>query len=360
MKENKEESSENTIDLSTLSGFNFGPSWVDDSSKKTYPKGSFGQKQRSKQDRRSSKHDRRHPSDGVYRKDSETDKTYSTRENTPNKYRRHNLNQSQQDSFQPTVEVNIYPQDDAFDALIKRLRSTARTYQLFEIAKLILEKPERYVVVVQNKVKKGEDLKPLYYTIPGYLPFETKDAAINYILNNHLDLFFNIEAIEMEPPKGNFQVVNRCMVTGELLGPPNYHRYQEFLQRHYAAKIHNMSFDRFLSKIESVKEQESIDAWVESMKKGTRYTLKEHKEGEPESFESLESVRSFLLQHRKDAVIGSGETVRFAGRDVERLPKDAIRRSIEMYIEHQLLFPLDTANNIRGRLRRHKFLTYVL
>ena len=94
------------------------------------------------------------------------------------------------------------------------------------------------------------------------------------------------------------------------------------------------------------------------MKKGARYTLKERQDGEPESFESLEAVRLFLLQHRKDKIVGSGETIRFAGRDIARLPKGAIRRSVESYIEQQLHFPLDSANNIRGRLRRHKFAVY--
>jgi hypothetical protein len=260
--------------------------------------------------------------------------------------------------FEPTVKVDIYPQDEAFEALVKRLRSTVRTYQLFEIAHLLLEKPERYVVVVENKARGGEEPAPLFFSVPGHLPFETEDAAINHVLSNHLDLFFDIEAIEVEAPKGNFQMVNRCSVTGELLGPPNYHRYQEFLQRHYAAKITGMSFDRFVSKVETVKEQESIDAWVESMKQGARYTLKDRQEGEPESFESLEAVRFFLLQHRKDKIVSSAETVRFAGRDIERLPKGDIRRSVEAYVEQQLHFPLDSANNIRGRLRRHKFAVY--
>ena len=38
------------------------------------------------------------------------------------------------DNFEPTVKVDLYPQDDAFDALIKRLQSNNRTYELFEIA----------------------------------------------------------------------------------------------------------------------------------------------------------------------------------------------------------------------------------
>ena len=94
------------------------------------------------------------------------------------------------------------------------------------------------------------------------------------------------------------------------------------------------------------------------MKKGARYTVKDHQEGESESLETLESVRHFLLQYRKDKVVGSGESVRFAGRDIERLPKGDIRRSVEAYVESQKHFPLDSANNIRGRLRRHKFAVY--
>lgn len=260
--------------------------------------------------------------------------------------------------FEPTVKVDIYPQDEAFEALVKRLRSTVRTYQLFEIAHLLLEKPERYVVVVENKAKAGEKPAPLFFSVPGHLPFETEEAAINHVLSNHLDVFFDVEEIEIDAPKGNFQMVNRCSVTGDLLGPPNYHLYQDFLQRHYAAKITGMSFDRFVSKVETVKEQESIDAWVESIKKGARYTLKERQEGEPESFESMEAVRIFLLQNRKDKIVSSGETIRFAGRDIERLAKGDIRRSVEAYVEQQLHFPLDSANNIRGRLRRHKFAVY--
>ena len=356
--DNTEDISGEAPDLSSLSGLNFGPSWADKDAGQSYSPKSFHQKLTGKHSGGGSKRDRRDLSGRNYSKSGGNSRIGSGEEKTYSKEGRYNKNRFQRDHFQPTVKIDIYPQDDAFEALVKRLKSTVRTYQLFEITHLILEKPERYIVVVQNKAKEGETPKPLYYTIPGHLPFETEEAAINHFLNNHLESLFDIETIEVEPPTGNFQVVNQCMITGDLLGPPNYHRYQEFLQRHYASKINNMSFEHFVSKVESVKEQESIDAWVESMKKGARYTLKEPKEDEPESFESLEAVRSFLLLNRKNTIIGTGEHVRFDGRSVEHLPKDTIRRSIEMYIEHQHRFPLDTANNIRGRLRRHKFTVY--
>ncbi|MGJ8652555.1 MAG: hypothetical protein ACSHX8_04735 [Opitutaceae bacterium] len=352
------------LDLNALSGLDFGPNWADENKKQSRPKQydkprgdsrgrgkGPGQGGGGNRDRRSGGRPPRR--DGGEGRPPRRDDRGATRGGPRGGDRRH-----APAVFNPTVKVDLYPQDEAFEALVKRLRSTARTYQLFEIAHLLLEKPERYVVVVSNKPNGGEPAKPLYFAVPGHLPFETEEAAISHVLANHLDQFFDIETVEVDPPKGNFQMVNRCTITGALLGPPNYHRYQEFLQTHYNAKISGMSFDRFQSKIEAVKEQEQIDAWLESMKTGARYTVKDHQEGEPESLESLEAVRHFLLQHRKDKVVGSAEHVRFAGRDIENLPKGDVRRSVETYVEQQLHFPLEAANNIRGRLRRHKFTVY--
>ena len=361
MKEDKKgppkESLKETLDLSTLSESDFGPSWAEKDSGKRSLKRPSDQKFRKKNSEFADKPDRRGAHGGNQFKDSKYSKS-SDRPRVSGKGKPNSWSSSQHGGFQPSIDVDIYPRDEMFEALTKRLRSTARTYPLFDIAHLILEKPERYVVVVRNKAKKNEKPSPLYFTLVDYLPFETEDAAINHFLNNHLDTLFDSEQIDVEAPKGNFQMVSRCTITGELLGPPNYHRYQDFLQRHYVSKISNMSFDHFTSKVELVKEQELIDAWIESMKKGVRYTLREPGQGEPESFESFEAVRSFLLQNCRGKVVSSGESVRFAGHSIAQLPDGSIRRSIEMYIAQQLRFPLDTANNIRGRLRRHHFTVY--
>jgi hypothetical protein len=363
---NKPEAPKQALDLNALSGLDFGPNWADENAKPARQKnydsyGSGGKGGKGKRgggaprDRRSagpggSSGPRPGGRDGPDRRDSPRGNPRGRRDDS--------YGRGAPAPFEPTVKVDLYPQDEAFEALINRLRSSARTYQLFDIAHLLLEKPDRYIVLVSPKPTKGSEPAQLYYSVPGHLPFETEEDAVNFVISNHLDLFFEIEEIEVEPPKGNFQMVSRCTITGELLGPPNYHRYQEFLQRHYAARITGMSFERFTSKVEGVKEQEQIDAWLESMKKGARYTVKDRQEGEAESFETLEAARHFLLQHRKDQLVGSGESIRFAGRDIERLPKGNISRSVEAYVESQKHFPLDSANNIRGRLRRHKFAVY--
>ncbi len=344
-------------DLEALSGLDFGPSWAEGHPKRQ----SSGDRSRSNkegggQHRGGQKaRDRRSPKATGSGGGKSADRRG---QGGPRSKRAGADRPAAPTPFQPTVEINLYPQDEAFDALVKRLRATARTYQLFEIAQLILEKPERFVLVVANKPDREGKRVPLYYSVPGHLPFESREAALNHVLKEHLDLFFELETVEVEPPKGNFQMVNRCGVTGELLGPPNYHRYQEFLQRHYANRIHGMPFDRFQAKVETVKEQETIDAWIESMKTGVRYVIKDRREDEPEALDSPEAARQFLSRSRAEAVVGSGDSVRFAGRDMGRLPDGDIRRSVEAYVEQQRKFPLDTANNIRGRLRRHKFTVY--
>lgn len=366
-KDNSAKSTEK-LDLASLSGLDFGPNWAD-SSQRDYskheprgnrPRSGGGSKFGGEGGQgRSGPRDRRGNARRSGEERTSPPREHGERPERGERHDRHDRHAARTPVFEPTVKIDIYPQDEAFDALVKRLQSSARTYQLFDITRLLLEKPERYVVLVSPKAEKSAGAPALlYYSIPGHLPFETESAAIQHVLSNHLDLFFDVEEVECDPPSGNFLMVNRCGITGTLLGPPNYHRYQEFCQKHFAAKITGMSYERFQSKIESTKAQEDIDAWLDSMKKRSRYVLKERGESEPEAFDTFESARMFLLTHRKDKIVASSESVRFAGKDLQRLPKGDIRRSVEAYVEQQKHFPLDTANNIRGRLRRHNFTVY--
>ena len=129
---------------------------------------------------------------------------------------------------------------------MKAVRASCRTFQLFEITKAVLEKNDRFVVVVQRvRPQAGEGgqsakPEPMYMSLPDHLPFDTEDAAIQHVLGSNLGAFFDTQEVEIEAPKGNFPIINKCGITGELLGPPNYHRYQQILQQHYASKLTRM------------------------------------------------------------------------------------------------------------------------
>jgi len=312
----------------------------------------------------------------------------------------------------PYFNVAFYPEDSSFSALAKTIRTSCRTIELFEIARTVVGKNDRFVVVLTRKqpgapTRGGSaeaasgagaaDVKqPIYISVPDGIPFESEAAVVSHVLTNHLGRFFDMAEVEVEPPKGNFQVINKCGVTGELLGPPNYHRYSQIVQQHYNTKISRMPFEVFRNRIETVRDPEAVAQWLEKMKKTTRYTWKlatkpaapaapapqpeipaateggatveaaaaevAAQEGSttPESapaitFDAFEDARSYLLTQAREKVYRTVESARFHGKLVETMPQGEIRRAIEGALERQRRFPLDTANALRGRLRREHF-----
>jgi hypothetical protein len=304
----------------------------------------------------------------------------------------------------PFFSVAFYPEDTSFNALAKTIRSSCRTIELFEIARTVIGKTDRFVVVLARKPgapsESGEAARqPIYLSVPDGLPFETEEAVLSHVFSNHLGKFFDLAEVEIDPPKGNFLVINKCGVTGELLGPPNYHRYTQIVQQHFAAKIARMGFEAFRSRIETIRDPEVVAQWLAKMKKTTRYTWKlgaksapapapapasaaaapvegsaspvteaigaaevAAQEGTttPESmpaltFDTFEEARAYLLANAKDKLVRAIENARFHGKLVETMPAGEIRQAVEGALERQRRFPLDTANALRGRLRREHF-----
>lgn len=256
----------------------------------------------------------------------------------------------------PFFDAAFYAEDAGFAALVKAIRASCRTYELFEIARVILGKSERFVVVVTRKPDEQGLKQPLWVTPMDGLAFETEDDAVRHVMERHVGEFFDLAEVEVEPPKGNYQFVVRCGYTGELLGPPNYHRYQAILQQHHAARLSRIPFERFKERLETVREPEMVQQWLERMKKTVQYTWKAAVEtGVAPVFTALEDARTYLLAHARDRIVKQADSARFHGRLIEALPHGEIRRAIEGHLERQRRFPLDTANALRGRLRREGF-----
>lgn len=256
------------------------------------------------------------------------------------------------------MEVLFYPEDAPFNKLSDIMKASKRTYQLFDIAEIILEKPERFVVLAKNLPDAEGKSAPLYCAQPLNLPFDDEASAKSAALEAKLEELFNTEEIEAEPPKGEFQVVNRCSITGDLLGAPNWHRYGEFLREYHNRKFPKMPFEKFCASIESVRDKEQISAWLEMMKKKTVFKLKEPQEGAPESFDTRESAFAYISQKYGSELVKTYEQVRLRGEYVAKLPFGRIRRNIEEACKKQKKFPIVTANNLRGRLRRSGFTIY--
>ena len=441
----------NKLDLSQLSGFSFGTSWVQDKSTPNERRSREGGEARQRRDSGGGAPERRdrraftRPAGGPgagapsgadggapqrrefsgerpsYPRESQGEYRGGPRREGPGGPRRDGpgggerggrfggrgepVDRGPYDS--PYFTATFYPEDTSFSTLVQTIRKSCRTIELFEVARTVVAKTDRFVVVLARKpAPEAPAPAGFVISVPDGLPFENEEAALSHVLTKHLGMFFDTADVVIDPPKGNFQVVNRCGVTGELLGPPNYHLYNQLVQQHYAAKVDRMPFEAFKARIETVREPEAIQAWLEKMKKATRYTWKQPaakpaksaKAAEavvapaseptpsdgpapeaaaaetapapaPESapvaeaapapaavaFDSFEEAKTYLLATARDKVIRSVEQARLHGKNLELLPPGEIRRAVEGSLERQRRFPLDTANALRGRLRREHF-----
>ena len=371
-QENKPENKTEQVDLSELSNIQFATAWTPSSniSPKNFTPRKSGDFKGPRRDGGAFRKPReggfsgRQREGGEFKKrqfptrdDKNSEKRFSS--DKPFKKRQKPFDKkAKKEPFVFSMEILFYPEDAPFNKLSDIMKASKRTYQLFDIAEIILEKPERFVVLAKNLPDADGKSAPLYCAQPLNLPFDDEASAKSAALEAKLEELFNTEEIDAEPPKGEFQVVNRCSITGDLLGAPNWHRYGEFLREYHNRKFPKMPFEKFCASIESVRDKEQISAWLEMMKKKTVFKLKEPQEGAPESFDTRESAFAYISQKYGSELVKTYEQVRLRGEYVAKLPFGRIRKNIEEACKKQKKFPIVTANNLRGRLRRSGFTIY--
>ncbi len=372
-EDNKQKKEESLVDLSQLADLEFKTAWSPSSApaERTFKRHSFdGERHfegRKDRDNFKKRREFKRPEGGAERKPRTFAKDGEKRdfsdkprfERRPDdRQRRFSKDKKHFAPFKFSLEVLFYPEDSTFAKLSSVMKRLKRTYQLFDIAQLILEKPERFIVVLKNLPDADGKVQPFYCAQPQNLPFSDESSAKRIAVEHYLSELFTKEIVEVEAPKGNFQVVNKCNLGGELLGAPNWHRYNEFLREFHSEKYPNMSFEKFLTTIESSRNADEISAWMESMKKREVYKLINPGEGEENTFETKDQASNFILRKYADTLVKSYEQVRMRGSNITLLPNGPIKRNIEEALKMQRKFPILTANNLRGRLRRSHFAIY--
>jgi hypothetical protein len=105
--------------------------------------------------------------------------------------------------------------------------------------------------------------------------FLTREEAIRHLWNSEQrNELIEEETIEVDPPTGNFQAIARCGISGEWLGPVNFHSYQTNLRRLHRERFARMPFELYSSKVRTERGEEAVNAWLETMKTKIRWRIK--------------------------------------------------------------------------------------
>src|SRR5207344_2960249 len=128
-----------------------------------------------------------------------------------------------------------------FESVIAQIKSDVVTYSVFALARLFLDKPERYDV--RLTAAEGAQLHQIGENGPVATDRRILEGSA---FSATRDDFYTVEVKQVEAVKGNFTNVARDRASGTLLGPTNHHSYQPQLRNLYEQRYsRRMSFQDF-------------------------------------------------------------------------------------------------------------------
>lgn len=261
--QNKEQKPE-TLDISQLSGLDFGPSWTDlsglegrkfSSDRPRGPARSGSDKGGRHASRRPSTPSLRGPRDGHRGGPSRPPHESGRPLDRPHRGRP----DRGPPPLIPGLRVSFVPERQALEKLVRILKHNRVAYSMEEIAGLFMVRASEACMA---KVECTDaDAPPLFQSTEDRRVFLHEDVAQKELFEAYLKDNFVLEEIEGEAPRGDFKYIARCRLSGSLLGPPNHHAYKENLQSLWESRYAHLSLDEYRSKIETVQDEALIDAW---------------------------------------------------------------------------------------------------
>ena len=245
----------------------------------------------------------------------------------------------------PEITVTFLPDENGVESLARQIKMTGRAFPLFQIAQIVLQKPERYSVQLGVKKKAdGTIAQPLFVCALDDTPWLSEDEAVAHVLRNHFATFYQAERTAIEPPKGKYTFVAQCGMSGAILGPPNHHDYQNQLRKLHAERFSRMPFEVFKARIKIVRDEDVVKKWVEEQSFRTEYTCLNVPE--PLKLPNREEVEKHFRAVHKDTIIKPVESHTVGGVLSRNLRCRELQQLVRNDWERQKYFPLQLATGL--------------
>lgn len=252
----------------------------------------------------------------------------------------------------PELNVAFIPEEKGVEQLSRQIKMTGRAYPLFQIAELILAKAERYSVQLTTKKKSdGTVAQQIFVCALDDTPWTSEDEAVTHVLKNHFGTFYQADRVQIDAPKGVYTFVAQCGISGVILGPPNYHDYQNQLRKLHAEKFSRMPFDMFKARVKIVKDEAVVKKWIEEQSFKTEYTALNV--AEPLKLPTMEEVEVHFRATHKDSIIKPVDSHIVAGVPSRTLKSSGLQRLIRQEWEQQKHFPLPIATKLSQQFAQH-------
>jgi hypothetical protein len=248
--------------------------------------------------------------------------------------------------------VSFLPDRERLALLVRDIQVSRRAYPLIQIASRFLGREDRYSVKLElAPPAEGAARQVLVQCLHCRRVFRNRANAEAHILNDHLDQFFQIEETESAPPAGVFACVARCGLSGTLLGPPNYHGYNEKIQELWAARFAHMSKAEYLGHIETLRDDALIEQWKDSLRKKTVYRLKEVPEGQEAAPMTKAEAQDWVRAGKLNPMLRESARCLIPGPQSKRLDDGALRAEVAQAWQRETRFPFTLSLALRPAFR---------
>ena len=245
----------------------------------------------------------------------------------------------------PPLDVYFIPQAAAFENVAAQIKSGTVAYSVYALARLFLQKPERYHVRVKTK-----DARSLFRLGESNAVSTNRIALEDSAFRLMREKFYETKVTLNDPIKGDFSSVARERTTGALLGPTNHHSYQPKLRRLYEQHFsRRMSFLDFQRQIENVGDPGLVEQWKEEARKVTTFVTRQEETAQTFNTEA-EAERHFREKYLP-ALITETPKAEIDGVTSRRLPDRGIARLIENAWSAEVRSPSTMMQELAGRFR---------
>ena len=249
------------------------------------------------------------------------------------------------------VEVRFVPDPRVLEAVLAQIKGGHLAYSVFSLARMFLDKPERYDVLL--KAESGA-----LFQLGENGPIASEQGRIeNGAFLAQKNAFYRAQVTQTEPIKGNFTSIARCRLSGVLLGPPNHHTYQPQLRNLYEQRFsRRMSFPDYQRQIEIVTNPEAVERWKEEARSVTTYvTLKEEP---PLTFKSAAETERHFRQTYLPGLLRSTPEARVDGVVSRQLADRSLGRAIEDAWAREFRSPSRIMQELMGAFRQGALHTF--
>lgn len=190
-------------------------------------------------------------------------------------------------------DFHFLPEPAGVEGLARQIKHSLKAYPLFELARLVLEKPDRYRVRLVRK-----DGPMLHQAVGDGSLWLSEESALRHACEAEFDRVFANEETPIDPPKGNFTCIAQCGLSGTLIAPPNHHDYQSRIVRLHAEKFSRMPFAAYQRQIQMIRDEAIIEKWKSEQSVKREFV---QRTPAPDSEPLRFSDRSAALRHLRTA-----------------------------------------------------------